>query len=362
MSKTSKLGCKFLITSLILLFIIIGAFTYGFHTIESWSKTRSVYFAITTVATIGYGDTKPNTFYGKLLSIGLIITSIFFIFILFRVSILIIVDSQINNLLETIRLKKENPDVDIMKKSGIKKISSKSIVTDENNGIQMTDMKDDETEYLDIDSKMLSQKTENERHKRRMKLIRPIIYVVVYVLWLIMFMVYFIAEKKESRQFWCPNSNEWNTTGDCTDKNPAIKAVLEVFYFTIVTSGAIGYGDHYPITRYGKLFVTITCIIGVVSMAILAAELSNVIINCFGKCCGRASIKYHEQLLEGVITGVKSDDDVITKAQFLERMLVAHKIVPQSEFDQLNAKFDELDTNGMYYIVFAIYLNNILYI
>eukprot|EP00490_Sorites_sp_Unknown_P027863 CAMPEP_0114662838 /NCGR_PEP_ID=MMETSP0191-20121206/25673_1 /TAXON_ID=126664 /ORGANISM="Sorites sp." /LENGTH=130 /DNA_ID=CAMNT_0001900311 /DNA_START=831 /DNA_END=1219 /DNA_ORIENTATION=- len=27
-------------------------------------------------------------------------------------------------------------------------------------------------------------------------------------------------------------------------------------------------------------------------------------------------------------------------------MLVAHKIVPQSEFDQLNAKFDELDTNG----------------
>ena len=43
---------------------IIG--TKFYHHIENWSYFDSIYFTITTLTTVGYGDITPKTYYGRL--------------------------------------------------------------------------------------------------------------------------------------------------------------------------------------------------------------------------------------------------------------------------------------------------------
>lgn len=55
--------------SLILLILLIVFITgvLGFHYLENLNIPDAIYFTIVTMATIGYGDIAPRTFYGKLL-------------------------------------------------------------------------------------------------------------------------------------------------------------------------------------------------------------------------------------------------------------------------------------------------------
>ena len=46
---------------------IIG--TKFYHHIENWSYFDSIYFTITTLTTVGYGDLTPKTYYGRLFTI-----------------------------------------------------------------------------------------------------------------------------------------------------------------------------------------------------------------------------------------------------------------------------------------------------
>jgi voltage-gated potassium channel len=65
---TKNLKIAFL--SLLLLFII-G--TFGFHIIEGWSLSESLYTTVTTLSTVGYGDFYPVTEKGRIFTIILII-------------------------------------------------------------------------------------------------------------------------------------------------------------------------------------------------------------------------------------------------------------------------------------------------
>lgn len=45
--------------SALLFFLILG--TTVFHRLEGWNWTKSFYFTVTTLATVGYGDLHPTT-------------------------------------------------------------------------------------------------------------------------------------------------------------------------------------------------------------------------------------------------------------------------------------------------------------
>ena len=55
-----------LIFVIILFFILLLIGTYIYHHLEKWSYFDSLYFTITTLTTVGYGDLTPQTFYGRL--------------------------------------------------------------------------------------------------------------------------------------------------------------------------------------------------------------------------------------------------------------------------------------------------------
>ncbi len=52
-----------------LVVIILGCGTYFYHYVEQWSWLDSLYFSVTTLTTVGYGDFVPHTAAGKLFTI-----------------------------------------------------------------------------------------------------------------------------------------------------------------------------------------------------------------------------------------------------------------------------------------------------
>ncbi len=51
---------------------VVALGTLGFHLIEGWSLLDSVYFTVTTIATVGYGDLHPTGTGGRVFAIGFI--------------------------------------------------------------------------------------------------------------------------------------------------------------------------------------------------------------------------------------------------------------------------------------------------
>jgi len=51
--------------------IVIGTITY--HELEGWSSFESLYFSVTTMATVGFGDVHPVTYAGKFFTIFYVI-------------------------------------------------------------------------------------------------------------------------------------------------------------------------------------------------------------------------------------------------------------------------------------------------
>lgn len=54
--------------------VLIATLFYWF--VEGWSLLDAVYFAVVTIATVGYGDLAPHTTLGKIFTIGYIVSGI----------------------------------------------------------------------------------------------------------------------------------------------------------------------------------------------------------------------------------------------------------------------------------------------
>ena len=62
------------VLTLVLTLILIATIFYW--VVEGWSLLDSAYFAVVTIATVGYGDLTPQTTLGKIFTIGYIFAGI----------------------------------------------------------------------------------------------------------------------------------------------------------------------------------------------------------------------------------------------------------------------------------------------
>lgn len=46
--------------------LVLAAGTIFYHSVEGWSWLDSLYFSVTTLTTVGYGDLSPHTNFGKI--------------------------------------------------------------------------------------------------------------------------------------------------------------------------------------------------------------------------------------------------------------------------------------------------------
>ena len=66
------------IASLAALILVIG--TLAYHGLEGWGYVDSLYFSVTTLTTVGYGDFTPHTELGRIFTIAYVITGIGILF------------------------------------------------------------------------------------------------------------------------------------------------------------------------------------------------------------------------------------------------------------------------------------------
>jgi len=65
-----------LIKSVFPLFVIIFFGIIGFHFIENWSFFDSLYMTVISLTTVGFGETHPLSFYGKIFTMVLLLTGV----------------------------------------------------------------------------------------------------------------------------------------------------------------------------------------------------------------------------------------------------------------------------------------------
>jgi voltage-gated potassium channel len=61
---------------LTLVLILLGTGTLFYHFVEGWKLLDSLYFSVTTLTTVGYGDLAPKTGFGKLFTIVYILSGL----------------------------------------------------------------------------------------------------------------------------------------------------------------------------------------------------------------------------------------------------------------------------------------------
>jgi len=76
------LGIKKLIVALTLLMVISTAF-YKF--VEGWSLIDALYFTVSTISTVGYGDLVPSTAVSKIFTLIMLLTGVTLLFTLFGI-------------------------------------------------------------------------------------------------------------------------------------------------------------------------------------------------------------------------------------------------------------------------------------
>jgi len=59
---------------LLFLVIVVGAVSFVY--LEGLTPSNAIYMTIVTITTVGYGDIIPRTFYGKIFTVGLIISGV----------------------------------------------------------------------------------------------------------------------------------------------------------------------------------------------------------------------------------------------------------------------------------------------
>lgn len=58
------------------LFLLIGSGTFAYHRLEHWSWIQSLYFTVTTLTTVGYGDLHPTSDSTRLFTVVFILAGV----------------------------------------------------------------------------------------------------------------------------------------------------------------------------------------------------------------------------------------------------------------------------------------------
>lgn len=73
MNQKAKIN---VIGALVAVAVILSVGTISYHYLENWTWTQSLYFSVTTMTTVGYGDIIPTTDVSRLFSIFYMLVSV----------------------------------------------------------------------------------------------------------------------------------------------------------------------------------------------------------------------------------------------------------------------------------------------
>ena len=93
--------------ALLVVFILVIGGTLGYITVEEWSFFDSLYMAVITLTSVGYGEVHPLTTQGRVFTMGLLLTGVFSLFFAATAAIRSIVDGELTGQLVRDRMEKK---------------------------------------------------------------------------------------------------------------------------------------------------------------------------------------------------------------------------------------------------------------
>ena len=93
--------------ALLVVFVLVIGGTLGYITVEEWSFFDSLYMAVITLTSVGYGEVHPLTTQGRVFTMGLLLTGVFSLFFAATAAIRSIVDGELTGQLVRDRMEKK---------------------------------------------------------------------------------------------------------------------------------------------------------------------------------------------------------------------------------------------------------------
>ncbi|CAB9507947.1 Two pore potassium channel [Seminavis robusta] len=116
-------------------------------------------------------------------------------------------------------------------------------------------------------------------------------------------------------------------------------------YYGLITASTVGYGDLSPATEMGRVLAIVYIPVAVCVMGFLLDIVANSIISSRRRKA-QQYLKSKELTLKDLEVMDNDGDGSVTRAEFLEFMLVSMNQVDQEQLDNLNEHFDRLDSDG----------------
>jgi len=126
----------------------------------------------------------------------------------------------------------------------------------------------------------------------------------------------------------------------CRDTHGYVKEWGDSFYMSVITLTTVGFGDHTPRTRLGRLIGVVWMIIGVASTLQWLEATTSLF---FERDTERKLLKA-KKLSKKVFRRMdKTKKGYLTRADYTDFLLVKHGLVSQSLIDTIDRHFDMLD-------------------
>lgn len=93
--------------ALLVVFVLVIGGTLGYVAVERWSFFDSLYMAVITLTSVGYGEVHPLTTQGRVFTMGLLLTGVFSLFFAATAAIRSIVDGELTGQLVRDRMEKK---------------------------------------------------------------------------------------------------------------------------------------------------------------------------------------------------------------------------------------------------------------
>lgn len=121
--------------------------------------------------------------------------------------------------------------------------------------------------------------------------------------------------------------------------------IASTFYFLTITGCTIGYGDLSPRSQTGRLFAVFYVPLAVMTLGEFLGVIANAIID-YRQASFHHALRTRDLNLRDLEAMDENGDGQVTRAEYLEFMLTAMNKVDQELLDELRSQFDRLDTKG----------------
>jgi len=125
----------------------------------------------------------------------------------------------------------------------------------------------------------------------------------------------------------------------------SLRQFLDALYFSIVTATTVGYGDYAPVSQQGRLLTIFFIPLAVGAMGHFLSSVAEAIMDTRARTV-RQNLAMQELSPDDLEIMDTDGDGVVTRAEFLEYMLVALNKVDKEFIEELRDHFKRLDVDG----------------